>query len=208
MSQKWNFCLGLLSVGALCVGAVLAQGGVSKPGVEKFTMQASDVVAVTHDGKKPLLPAPQGIALFSEPNISSGFVLLTKLRNQNGEIVGYAVESEVVAPESNIAQGILKTLTQWTLVIPGRGTLFLDEIEDSSDLGKQILPVILAGGVWDKPVDFVSTAGPSPEGKGVVIGGTGEFSGRSGQFIEITHLHQWSLKGGLDAGIELEISYR
>jgi hypothetical protein len=93
------------------------------------------------------------------------------------------------------------------VVLPGRGSIFLDEIEDSSEIGKKVLPVVMSGGVWDTPFTFITTAGPSPDGQGIIVGGTDEFKGASGRFLEVTNLRSWSLKNGLNAIVELQLTY-
>ncbi len=175
-----------------------------------FHMDApQDGIAITHAGDKPLPLYPAGIGTLSDPSINQGFVLLTKLRDASGAVIGFTSEQEVVSPESNLANGTLMTQSSWTLTIPGRGTIFLFEIENQSEfLQKAGVPALTAGKEWNQPWTFVTTAGPHESGHGIVVGGTGEFEGITGTFTEITHLERFTPKGELFGKIELQLAYQ
>lgn len=174
-----------------------------------FHMDApQDGIATTHSGDKPLPLYPAGIGTLSDAAIANGFVLLTKLRDAGGAVVGFTSEQEVVSSESDLAQGLLKTASSWTLTIPGRGTIFLFENEDQSEfLRKAGVPALAQGQEWNQDWTFVTTAGPDPSGKGLIVGGTGEFEGISGTFSEVTHLKRFTPKGELFGTIELQLAY-
>ena len=167
-----------------------------------------DGIATTHSGDKPLPLYPPGIGSLSEPSINQGFILLTKLRDENGEVIGFTSEQEVVGKDSDLAQGLLRTQSSWTLTIPGRGTIFLYEDEDQSEfLAKAGLPALTQGKEWNEKWTFVTTAGPHSSGRGVIVGGTGEFETIMGTFSEVTHLSRFTTKGELFGTIELKLSY-
>src|SRR5262245_61473476 len=106
--------------------------------LETFVMEApGDGVAVTHSGDKPMPPYPQGIGVRSEDSIRQGFILVTKLRDKSGAVIGFSSEQEVVSAESNLLQGRLMTASTWTLTIPARGTIFLEEAENQSEFVKK-----------------------------------------------------------------------
>src|SRR5262245_29836611 len=101
--------------------------------LETFQMESpKDGIAITHSGDKPLPLYPPGIGALVDDHIKQGFVLLTKLRDKNGTVIGFTSEQEVVSPQSNLLQGRLLTASTWTLTIPGRGTLFLEEAENQT----------------------------------------------------------------------------
>jgi hypothetical protein len=179
---------------------------------ETFYFHApEDGIAATHDGQqsKPVKPFPQGVGLLDDPNLRQGFVLLAKARNRDGEVVGFASEMEEVAPESNILQGRMQMLSTWTLELPGRGTLFMYETEDASEFARKVvMPALLLGKTWDEPWTFTTTSGPRPDGRGTIIGGTGEFEGVTGSFVEVTHLKRFTPKGELALTMELQLAYR
>jgi hypothetical protein len=177
---------------------------------ETFHMVApDDGIATTHSGDKPLPLYPPGIGALSDERIKQGFILLTKLRDESGNVIGFTSEQEVVSSESDLTQGVLRTASTWTLTIPGRGTIFLDENEDQSEfLMKAGVPALAQGKEWNEEWTFTTTVGPDPSGRGVVTGGTGEFVGISGTFVEVTHLRRFTPKGELFGTIELQLTYR
>jgi hypothetical protein len=93
-------------------------------------------------------------------------------------------------------------------VLPTRGTIYAAQIEDAGSLGKEILPAVVLGKEWNGQANFVSTAGPGPEGRGIIVGGTGEFSGVSGSFVEVSHLTHMSKKRGGVGTVELQLAYK
>ncbi len=174
-----------------------------------FHMDApQDGIATTHSGDKPLPLYPAGIGTLSDPAIANGFVLLTRLRDASGAVIGFTSEQEVVSAESNLAAGKLMTQSSWTLTIPGRGTIFLYETEDQSEfLAKAGLPALTQGIEWNQEWTFVTTSGPHASGKGVIVGGTDEFAGITGTFSEVTHLTHFTPKGELYGTIDLQLAY-
>lgn len=176
---------------------------------ETFVMESPiDMVSATHDGKKPIAAAPEGIPLLDEERIKAGFALVVKLRNVAGEIVGFASEQEVVAPGSNIQQGRMEMDTTWTLTLPGRGTIFLAERENAAQFAREaVMPALLFDKPLTEPMTFVTTAGPAADGTGLIVGGTGEFHGITGHFVEVTHLRGFSKQTGIDGTIELQLAY-
>jgi hypothetical protein len=177
--------------------------------VETFTVKApEDIIAVTHNGGSIIDPKPAGIALLDEPALQSGLLLIAKLRNEGGEIVGVAVESEQTDAASNPLLGKMRMNTDWTILLPARGTIFVTQGEDAGAVGKKILPTVMLGKEWNGRADFVSTAGPGPGGRGVIIGGTREFQGIAGSFVEISHLTQMSRTRGGVGTVELQLAYK
>jgi len=167
-----------------------------------------DGIATTHSGDKPLPLYPPGIGALSDAKINQGFILLTKLRDENGEVIGFTSEQEVVSSESDLTTGQLKTQSSWTLTIPGRGTIFLYENEDQSEfLARAGIPALTQGKEWNEKWTFVTTVGPDASARGVIVGGTGEFEGIMGTFREVTHLSRFTSKGELFGTIELELAY-
>ena len=124
--------------------------------VETFNIvMPDDVVAVTHNGSNIINPRPVGIALFAEPALQSGLLLVAKIRNQQKDVVGFAVESEAVDASSNPLLGRMRMNTDWTIVLPARGTIYVAQIEDAGTLGMEILPRVMLGKEWNGRADFV-----------------------------------------------------
>ncbi len=176
---------------------------------ETFYFEApTDGIAATHNGRKPIQAFPAGIAKLDDKRLESAFILVAKARNKDGEVVGFASEMEDVAPESNIEQGRMIMHSTWTIELPGRGTLFLFEVEDASEFAKKVvIPAFTQGKTWDQPWTFTTTVGPTRDGRGVIVGGTGEFEGASGTFAEVTHLRKFTPDGQMRLTMELQLAY-
>lgn len=151
-----------------------------------FTKVPSDVVALTQSGiLSPKHYVPATIPRFSEPALKSGIAFIHKLRDKDGNVIGFGTQMEDVdLDQDGKFAGLHRTA--WTVVIPGRGTLFLFETEDSRKLGQALrnAPRPTTEIEWDGPEESLTT-GPGPGGAGIIVGGTGEFEGRKGTFVEI-----------------------
>lgn len=170
-----------------------------------FLTSPDDGVAVAHSGKLPLAIAPPGVSLLSEAAIERGFVLIVNIRNARNEIVGFAVELEV-HPEGDMLSEDLVWETEWLLVIPGRGILILNQQEHSGELGRKVFQSIRdTGKDWVGDWTVQTTVGPLAGGRGVIVGGTGEFSGAEGSFIELDHLTRYSTDNVMYGDFELRI---
>lgn len=189
---------------AACSGAALAAGAVGRS--ESFFIELpADGIAVTHGGTMALAAGPPGIALLAEPRVRDGLALITKLRDASGEVVGFASELEVFPPGADMMRDIVWD-TDWTLVIPGRGTLYLRQQEHSGELGPKVVgPTRETGEPWRGEWTVTTTAGPRADGRGVVVGGAGEFEGAGGTFVEIVTLTGFELPGVLIGRVELRL---
>ena len=176
--------------------------------VESFFLRSpADGIAVTHSGKMPLGVFPPSAQRFSEPAIERGFALFAKVRNANGEVVGVAAELEVHPETGNILTDDVVWKTDWTVVIPGRGVLFLHQEEHSGELGPKVLkPVLETGKAWEGDWTVQTTSGPGPGGRGIVVGGTGDFAGARGSFVEIDRVTKLTTDGVLEGTFEIRVS--
>jgi hypothetical protein len=176
---------------------------------ETFVMQSpTDAIAATHDGNKPIAAFPSSIPLLNDPQIKAGFALVAKLRDEAGNIVGFTSEQEVVSADSNILQGRMEMDTTWTVTLPGRGTLFLSQREDAAQFARDVvMPAFLFNRPLAEPMTMITTAGPADDGSGLIVGGTGEFAGITGHFVEVTRLSGFSRESGIEGTIELQLGY-
>jgi hypothetical protein len=187
---------------------VLASTKVEKGDESVFLRVLGDAIAGTHGGKFPFKPFPEGIKMLAGPNLGDGFAFLTKTRNAAEEISGFATELEVASPESSFLGGRIMTDTYWTVVLPGRGTLFLYQTENNWKLVKDVfLPMLLTRRDWSGEWLNVNTFGPRPDGRGIIVGGTGKFAGRGGTFLEIGRLRSATLAGELGGILELRLFF-
>jgi hypothetical protein len=175
--------------------------------VESFYIDLTkDGVAVTHGGGFPLGLFPQGIARLEEPGVRGGLGILTKVRDRRGDVIGFAAELEV-HPEGNVLQDDLEWSTDWVVVIPGRGTLYLHERERSGELGPKVIgPALASGRAWTGDWTVQTTSGPGPGGRGLVLGGTHDFEGAKGNFVEVVRLTGFLPEGVLVGALELRLN--
>ncbi|MBL1083475.1 hypothetical protein JK359_16095 [Streptomyces actinomycinicus] len=174
-----------------------------------FAEVPRDGVFETHRGDLPLAVFPGGIAKFTESRLQKAFALGSKIRDKNGEVVGFATEIEEVLPETDFETGKMLTHTVWTLFFPGRGTIVLNQFEDSSEVATKVFkPAFDSGEPWTGRLNAVTTAGPRADGKGEIIGGTGEFAGIRGSGIEIADIRRFDpANGSLEGTFELRFRY-
>ena len=175
--------------------------------VETFFLDIpGSLVAATHGGAFPFKPFPAGMPLLDDPHLKSGFAIITKILDSDGEVIGFATELETASPESSLLRGRLMTDTYWSLAIPGRGSVHLYQTENNWRLVKSVaLPAALSGKGWSGHWTNVNTLGPLPNGRGVIIGGSGAFEGITGTFIEVGTLENYSPDGALAGKIELRL---
>jgi hypothetical protein len=194
---------------ALLVLAVIAgaQAGAGES-VESFYIELpGDGIAVTHGGDLVLAAGPPGIPLLGEERIRNGLALLVKLRDAGGNIIGFASELETFPENADHVNADVLWDTDWTLMIPGRGSLYLRQQEHSRGLGPKVIrPTLETGRPWEGEWTVTTTAGPRPDGRGVVVGGAGEFEGVRGSFVEIVTLTRYEQEGVLHGRVELRIT--
>lgn len=181
-----------------------------KPGerVESFFARLpEDVIALTYHGEGFLPPMPAGIAKLDEPGLEGSMAILTKIRNTSGEVVGFAAELELPLDKRS-GRASRGTATDWILMLPGRGSLYLAEIEQMGDFGEKVIrPVLEKGTDWEGKFIQLKTVGRRTDGRGEIKGGTGEFDGASGSFVEIQNYTRATAAGILRSTAELRVFF-
>ncbi len=170
-----------------------------------------DTVAIANNGMNLLAPFPAGIPNFDEPNIQPGLAILAKIRDEHGEVVGFASELEDFPLEGPTPEGELRWKTAWTLVIPGRGSIFLYQIEDVRELLTRVVwPTLATGTPFEGDYQAIPTDGPRRDGRGVIVGGAGEFARIRGSFVEIARVTRYDplATPDLELTLELRLFYR
>ncbi len=208
--------LGLLCCSSLVWGLALAgePSPEPRPGEKTlsfFLESAVDTVAISNNGMNLLAPFPAGIPLLDEPAIQPGLAIVAKIRNADGEVIGFASELEDFPPEGPTPEGELRWKTAWTLVIPGRGTIFLSQIEDARELLTLVVFPTLATGIpFEGDYTAVPTDGPRLDGRGVIVGGTGDYRRLRGSFVEIANVTRFDPLStpDLELTLELRLFYR
>lgn len=192
----------------------LASFGANETVESFFSDIPAHCIAATHGGLYSIDPFPTGMPSLDHPNLKSGFALIAKIRDSEGKVIGFATELETLSPESNWLKGLIMIDTYWSLIIPGRGSVHLYQTENiwkpeniwklTKDI---IVPALLSGKAWSGDWVNVNTLGPLPNGYGTIIGGSGEFGGVSGTFIEVGTFNGFSPEGQMIGVVELRLSF-
>lgn len=161
-----------------------------------------DIIAVTHGKQVGIGAFPPGIPTLEGTELADTLLLIARLRDESGEIVGITSELEHF-PDLPIEVG-KPWDTYWTVVVPERGTLYGYHRER---LSQEVYEVFAStrreGAEWRGRIEERQTVGPLPGNRGLVVGGTGEFEGASGWFVEIGELRGVTADGMLHATVEL-----
>jgi len=198
-----------IAVFALSLNANAALASESGRSSESFFIELpADGIAMTHGGDMALGAGPPGIPFLKEDRINGGLALLSKVRGAGGEVIGFASELETFPKGANLMEPNVVWDTDWTLMIPGRGSLYLRQQETSGELGaKVVIPTQESGVGWRGNWVVTTTVGPRSDGRGVIVGGAGEFEGARGSFVEIVTLTGFDLPGILIGTVELRLQF-
>lgn len=172
-----------------------------------YANMARHGISVTHGGTVGLGTFPPGIPPLSEPAIRNGLVIGLKFADADGNIIGFGSELEVFPEgQSPAVEQEVCWQTGWAVVVPGRGMIFLDQIEHSGGLGPQVIQKTKQSGEdWVGDWWITTTVGPLENGRGRIVGGTGEFADIRGEFVEIDHLTRFTVDGRMELDLELRL---
>ncbi len=196
-------------IGALAWATLAPTNQPDPPPVREVTETfyantSGDVVALSNGAEVPFGTFPADIPLFFEPQLKNSLAVILKFRNAQGTVVGFGAELETLPVPGSPPDADWDT--DWVLSIPGRGTLYLRQREYPADLMTKIIgPTISSGKDWEGEWQATMTVGPRPDGRGVILGGTGEFDGATGAFIEINSLSKYTVDGQLVGKLQLRI---
>jgi len=177
---------------------------------ESFSLNITgDSILASHGGAFPFKPFPASLSTFPDASLRNVFALVTKFRaGPGGDVIGFGTELEIADEHSSLLRGLVMTHTLWSIVVPGRGTLHLYQVENNWGLlTRVVLPMLLTGRPFKGDFTGVNTLGPLPDYRGIVVGGTREFAGLTGSFVEIGNLHELRPDGTLSGQMELRVGY-
>jgi hypothetical protein len=143
-------------------------------------------------------PLPMGMPSLP-PELEDGFLLGFTFSDENGEIVGFGTEQEVLDLVEATGE------TTYTLTIPGRGSLMLAQGEEFAYMFEEINDMVADQEFvreFDPPLVNIHTV----PGSARIIGGTGEFAHVKGFWREISIIYKLDLVTGLhEVGAILQI---
>jgi hypothetical protein len=163
-----------------------------------------DVISVTHGGAVGLKPYPEGVPPLADPALKTALALTVRIRNKDGEVIGFASELEDFPNGKDPAA---KWNAWWTIVIPGRGALFAFEEEAIPAAHAPAFQSVAGGENWEGSIGAQVAVGPGEDGRGVILGGDGAFAGASGSVAEFTTLKGLTTDGVMTGVLELRVSF-
>ena len=132
----------------------------------------SDIFGATTGSSFPSFPAD----LQKLTGLPQAGMFLFLLRDATDKPIGFGVEQEMRALPGTTTNNTFAS--DWIVSIPGRGVLWLNSNDNT---GSPDLPTFTRP---DGSVVIQSTTGPAKNGRGVIVGGSGEFAHRTGTWVE------------------------
>jgi hypothetical protein len=177
---------------------------------QSFALEITgDNMLATHGGAFPFRPFPGSVRELGDASLHDVFALVTRFRNgPHGEVVGFGTELEIAHEDSSLLRGRVMTHTLWSIVVPGRGTLHLYQVENNWGLLKRVLlPAMFSGDGFTGEFIGVNTLGPLADYRGIILGGTRDFAGRAGSFVEVGTLRELHPGGVVSGEMELRVGF-
>ena len=162
-----------------------------------------DFLSVTHGGVVPLELFPPGMPSLSGTAVESTLLLTVTLRDENDRIVGIGAELESFsAPlETNEPFEVW-----WILMLPERGALYVHQFERfPQSLEDLFATAAESDRAWAGAFSATTTVGPRTDGRGEIIGGTGEFERAVGAVTESMIVREIRPDGSIDSRSRLAI---
>lgn len=173
--------------------------------VETFYTNADPHLIALSGGPTALLkPFPTSVQYLTEPNIIDGLAVLAKVTDRAGEVVGFATELEYFTVD---ATGNLTAAVDWIFKVPGRGTLMVKQTESPAML-VSIVQDMAANGETERYIDPPIKVQTTVPGTGKIVGGVGEFEGKTGTFKEYNEFTYMNIVDGtIGVNLTLEVVY-
>lgn len=202
-----GFVLGLLLfIGGMLFNPFTEQLAVSPLAIStghhlemSYPATASESILYTDHGESDIPPHPERVAELWEPTIVDTRVLVTVLAGGRGEVAGIGIKFSTDSEQSALISSEILVNSAWHIYVPQQGTLFIDQVENHwSYLREVVLPARWSSGDnWRGSFFRIMTKGPTALGTARVTGGTGNFSGVSGEAVESLTARAYATKGGL-----------
>lgn len=159
------------------LSTIISQPASPKEKTEVLHLSSAEMIAATNSGQLgDDWLVPPTIKRMTDPGLEGAATFTFKIRDADKKIVGYGTEQEVWQLDE-AGKPTYIWASPWALTFPGRGTLFLEQIEGGSKTPKTTKNA-------DGSTTSRTTSGPLEGDLGRIVGGTGEFEGRTGTFYE------------------------
>lgn len=214
MKLRTAFAAGMAVIGIAAVAggpadAASSSGPACPAREELFVSRMPDDMMVSIPNKffTPDDEIPKGVGMFTDPRIDGGLALIHKIRDAKGEVVGFGSQLETMHADEQ-GKLALDWETSWTVILPGRGNIFLHEVERPVALFNAIQRAKKEPQPWHGKIEHRTTAGPREDGRGVIVGGTGEFVNCTGSFIEVDLFDRTDPANPMGIGGSIELRLR
>lgn len=166
-----------------------------------YTAVASESILYTDHGESNIKPHPERVAELWEPAIMDTRVAVNVLEDGRGQVAGVGIKFSTDSEQSALISSEILVNSAWQVYVPGRGTLFVNQVENHwSYLREVVIPARWSSGDnWRGSFFRIMTKGPTALGTAIVTGGTGNFSGKSGEAVETLTARAYVTDGGLVA---------
>jgi hypothetical protein len=174
-----------------------------------YTAVANESILYTDHGESNVKPHPDRVAELWEPAIADTSIAVTVLEDGRGDVAGIGIKFSTDSEQTALIRSEILYNSAWHIYAPGEGTLFIDQVENYwSYLREVVVPARWSSGDnWRGTFFRIMTQGPFALGTARVTGGTGNFSGLSGEAVESLTARAFATDGGLvSADGELTVS--
>ncbi len=184
-----GFFLGAAAAMAALYFNPLTEGAGPLPAVGdsnySYASPVTSELVFTH-GRLSRLPSnPTTVPYLWEATINKTALSVVVLKGADGTASGVA--SRVSYPDEDtelLSTGALLN-DAWIVSFPGQGSLFVTARSNWWPLLKKaVIPVWYLGQQWLGPEVYTPTVGPRPDGRALVRGASGRFTGRTGSAAE------------------------
>lgn len=166
-----------------------------------YTAVVSESILYTDHGESDIKPHPERVAELWEPAIVDTRVAVNLLEDGRGQVAGIGIKFSTDSEQSVLISSEILVNSAWHIYVPGQGTLFVNQVENHwSYLREVVIPARWSSGDnWRGSFFRIMTKGPTALGTAIVTGGTGNFSGKSGEAVETLTARAYVTDGGLVA---------
>ncbi len=206
----------ILFVGGLYFNPFAEQLAVSPLAISRdeqlsftYTAVASESILYTDYGESNIKPHPDRVVELWEPAIADTRLAVNVLEDGRGDVAGIGIKFSTDSEQSELIRSEILVNSAWHIYVPGQGSLFIDQIENYwSYMREVVVPARWSSGDnWRGAFFRILTQGPFALGTARVTGGTGNFSGISGETVESLNARAYATVGGLvSANGELTVS--
>lgn len=163
-----------------------------------FSAAPADAIASTGSAIWGSATHPAALPVLWEPTIRDTGVFVTLLSNSRGQFAGLGVKFATAAEETGLLNGVYPVNSNWHIWLSGRGGLMVEQTENHWQLMRDIrLSAWLSSAdSWRGTWFGILTSGPNAIGTGRVAGGSGSFSGVTGESVEAMNAKAYSLVEG------------